>query len=161
MCAKLDSLLMTFHAEEGIDLNDYFGKEDKNIDNNGNNHNNNDNNEMGRKPAATADGCARRVPAPPARHSPARPVVPAVATMANADQTDNDACAELLESLVFNFQARYPHVFVPTSSLVSGQATVVGYWLVPSVDQKRFSVEVSSTGTHRVFTMKFPGNFLT
>ncbi len=61
--------------------------------------------------------------------------------------------------LSFNFQARYPHVFIPTPPLTSGQATVVGYWLVPSVDQTRFCVEVSTKGTHSIFSMNIPRQF--
>jgi hypothetical protein len=33
MCAKPDSLLVTVHAEEGIDLDDYFGEDEENLDN--------------------------------------------------------------------------------------------------------------------------------
>ncbi len=68
------------------------------------------------------------------------------------------ACAEL-HFLSFNFQARYPHVFIPTPPLTSGRATVVGYWLVPSLDQTRFSVEVSTKGTHSIFSMNIPRQF--
>ncbi len=79
----------------------------------------------------------------------------------NVDQLkDNLARVDLdLVGLVFNFQARYPHVFVLTPSLASGQVTVVGYWLVPSVDQTRFSVEVSPIGMHSIFTMDIPRLF--
>jgi hypothetical protein len=36
---------------------------------------------------------------------------------------------------------------------------VVGYWLVPSVNQTRFSVEVSTKGTHSIFSMNIPRHF--
>jgi hypothetical protein len=36
---------------------------------------------------------------------------------------------------------------------------VVGYWLVPSADQTRFSVEVSTKGTHSIFLMNIPRQF--
>ena len=79
----------------------------------------------------------------------------------NVDQhKDNLARVDLdLVGLVFNFQARYPHVFVLTPSLASGRVTVVGYWLVPSVDQTRFSVEVSPTRMHSIFTMDIHRQF--
>ena len=32
MCAKPDSLLVTVHAEEGIDLDNYFGDDKENLD---------------------------------------------------------------------------------------------------------------------------------
>jgi hypothetical protein len=43
--------------------------------------------------------------------------------------------------------------------LSSGRATVVGYWRVPSMDQTRFSVEVSPGGTHIIFTLNIPRQF--
>jgi hypothetical protein len=36
---------------------------------------------------------------------------------------------------------------------------VVGYWLVPSMDQTRFSVEVSIKGMHSIFLMNIPRQF--
>ncbi len=36
---------------------------------------------------------------------------------------------------------------------------MVGYWLVPSIDESRFSVEVSSNGTHSIFSMNIPRQF--
>ncbi len=33
---------------------------------------------------------------------------------------------------------------------------MISYWLVPSVDQNRFSIAVSPTGTHSIFTMDIP-----
>ncbi len=36
---------------------------------------------------------------------------------------------------------------------------MIGYWLVPSVDQNRFSIAVSPTGTHSIFTMDIPRQF--
>ncbi len=36
---------------------------------------------------------------------------------------------------------------------------MVGYWLVPSVDQTRFSVEVSTKGMHSIFSMNIPRQF--
>lgn len=32
MCAKPDSLLVSVHAEEGIDLDDYFGEDEENLE---------------------------------------------------------------------------------------------------------------------------------
>jgi hypothetical protein len=114
---------------------------------------------MGHRCAPPAGAChAGR--APPARHSPTRPVAPAVAAAANVvDQLADDLSLIDLASLVFNFEARYPHVFIPTPSFASGQATVVSYWLVPSVDQNRFSIAVSPTGTHSIFTMDISRQF--
>jgi hypothetical protein len=37
---------------------------------------------------------------------------------------------------------------------------VVGYWLVPSMDQTRFSVEVSTKKTHSIFLMNIPRQFV-
>jgi hypothetical protein len=145
------------HTEgEGINLDDYNSKDKKNIDDDNNEE---EYNGDGRKPAPPAAGHAGRAPAPPARRSPPRPVAPAAAAAANADQLADNLAGVDLGILVFNFQARYPHAFVPTPSLASGRATVVGYWLVPSVDQTRFSVEVSPTGRHSIFTMDIPRQF--
>ncbi len=36
---------------------------------------------------------------------------------------------------------------------------MVGYWLVPSIDESSFSVEVSSDGTHSIFSMNIPRQF--
>ncbi len=74
---------------------------------------------MGRIPAAGRAGAAGRSAC--ARHSPPRPAVaPAAAAAANVDQLVADfACAEL-DLLSFNFQARYPRVFIPTPPLTSG-----------------------------------------
>ena len=105
---------------------------------------------MSHTPAYSAAGRAGCAPAPPARHSPTRPVAPAMAAAANVDQLADNLPHVDLGTLVFNFQARYPHVFVPTPTYASGQVTVVGYWLVPSVDQTRFSVEVSPVLPHKV-----------
>jgi hypothetical protein len=167
MCAKSDYSLVTLHTEgEGINLDDYYGKDEENIeddqDNNDEDDNDeddeadDDNKEMGHRPAPPAGAC-RAGRALPARCSPTRPVAPAAAAAANAvDQIADDLSRVDLASLVFNFEARYPHVFVPTPLLASGQATVISYWLVPSVDQNRFSVVVSPTGTHSIFTMDIP-----
>ncbi len=140
---------MTLHTEgEGINLDNYYGKDKENIEDNRDDDeedkdNNDDNDKLG--PAPPAVGCAGRSHVPPARGSPTRPVAPAAATAANVlDQRADDLSCIDLASLVFNFEARYPHVFVLTPLLASGQATVVGYWLVPSVDQNRFSVAVFS-----------------
>jgi hypothetical protein len=164
MCAKSDYLLVTLHTEgDGINLDDYYGSNKENIkdDRDDNEEEEDDNNDkIGRRPAPPAGAC-RAGRAPLARCSLTRPAVaPVAAAAANVvDQlADNLSCIDLA-SLLFNFEARYPHVFVPTPSLASGQATVVGYWLVPSVDQNRFSIAVSSTGTHSIFTMDVPRQF--
>ncbi len=152
-------------AGEGIgNANDNKGDnkdkddEDKYDDNDEDNKDNNDN-KMGRIPAAGragAAGCAAR-----ARGSPPRPAVaPAAAAAADGDQLAADFAHAELDLLSFNFQARYPHVFIPTPPLTSGRATVVGYWLVPSVDQTRFSVEVSTKKIHSIFSINIPRQFV-
>ncbi len=50
-------------------------------------------------------------------------------------------------------------MLIPTPALASGQRTVLGYWLTPTVDQARFSVEVSAGGMHCVFNMHIPRQF--
>ena len=145
------------HTEgESINLDDYNSKDKENIDNN--NYEDKYNGD-GRKPTPPAAGRSGRAPVPPARCSPPRPVAPAAAAAANADQLADNLAHVDLGTLVFNFQAKHLHAFVPTPSLASGQATVVGYWLVPSVDQTRCSVEVSPTGRHSIFTMDIPRQF--
>jgi hypothetical protein len=135
-CVCAFTLILNFLAEECIgNANDNEGgdkDEDNDDDDNDNDKDKDDNdNEMGQIPAAGRAGAAGR--AAHARRSPPRPaVVPAAAAAANVDQlVANFACAEL-DSLSFNFQARYLHVFIPTPPLTSGRTTVVGYWLVPS-----------------------------
>jgi hypothetical protein len=164
-CACAFTLILNLLAEEGIgNANDNEGEdEDKNGDNDDDDDDDNkdeddNNNKMGQIPAAGHPGAAGR--AAHARCSPPRPAVaPAAAAAANVDQlVANFAHAEL-DLLSFNFQARYPYVFIPTPPLTSGQATVIGYWLVPSVDQTRFSVEVSTKGTHRIFLINIPRQF--
>jgi hypothetical protein len=163
LCAKSDYLLLTLHTEgEGINLDNYYSNNKENIKDDCNDKEedkDNDDNKMGCRPAPPAGACCAGR-APPARRSPTRPVAPAAAAAANVvDQLmDNLSCVDLA-SLVFNFEARYPHFFVPTPSLASGRAIVVGYWLVPIVDQKRFSIAVSPTGTHSIFTMDIPRQF--
>jgi hypothetical protein len=163
MCAKSDYSLVTLHTEgEGINLDDYYGNDEENIEDDSNDDDedkDDDDDKMGCRPAPPAGAChAGR--APPARRSPTRPVAPAAAAAANVvDQLADNLSRIDLASLVFNFEAGFPHVFVPTPSLASGRATVVGYWLVPSVDQNRFSVAVSPTGTHSILIS--PGNLPT
>ncbi len=143
-CACAFTLILNFLAEEGIgDANDNErDDEEEDKDDNKDNDNkdkDNNNNDMGQIPAADCTGAVGH--AAHARRSPPRPAVaPAAAAAANVDQlAANFACAEL-DLLRFNFQARYPHVFIPTPPLTSGRATVVGYWLVPSMDQTRLCV---------------------
>ena len=160
MCAKPDYLLVSVHTEEGIDLDNYFGEDKENLEDDDEQDDKDeggeDEDEMSRVPPPAGRGCGRgraagrAAPAAPpvVRRSPPRPAAAAASAPAGADVemlTDNLARANL-SSPAFNFQARFPHVFIPTPSLASGRATVVGYWLVPSVDQTRFSVEVSATG---------------
>jgi hypothetical protein len=159
-CACAFTLTLNFLAEEGIgDANNNEGDnkdEDSNKDNNEDKDNNN--NKMGRIPAAGCAGAAGRTAH--ARRSPPRPAVaPAAAAATNVDQLAADFARAELDSLSFNFQARYPHIFILTPPLTSGRATVVGYWLVPSVDQTRFSVEVSTKGMHCIFSMNIPRQF--
>ncbi len=154
---------MTLHTEgEGINLEDYYGNNEENIEDDRDHDDedeDNDNEEMGHRPAPPAGAC-HADSAPPARCFPTRSVAPAMAAAANVvDQLADDLSCVDLASLVFNFEARYPHVFVPTPSLASGQETVIGYWLVPSVDQNRFSIAVSPTGIHSIFTMDIPRQF--
>jgi hypothetical protein len=131
MCTESDYLLVTLHTEgEGINHNDYYGNDKENIEDNRNDNDKDEddnNDEMGRRPAPPAGAChAGR--APPARRFPTRPVVQATAAAANVvGQLADDLSRVDLTSLIFNFEARYPHVFVPTPSLASGQATVISY----------------------------------
>ncbi len=152
---------MNFLAEEGIGnaINNKGDNEDKDNDNNDDNEDkDNNDNKMGWIPTAGRAGAAGRTAH--ARCSPPRPAVaPAAAAAANVDQLAADFARAELDLLSFNFQARYPHVFIPTPPLTSERATVVGYWLVPSVDQTRFSVEVSTKGTHSIFLMNIPRQF--
>jgi hypothetical protein len=161
------TLILNFLAEEGIgNTNDNEGdnKDEDEDDNDDDDDNDNDedkdnnNNNMGQIPAAGCTGAAGH--AAHARRSPPRPAVAtAAAAAANVDQLAADfACAEL-DSLSYNFQARYHHVFIPTPPLTSRRETVVEYWLVPSVDQTRFSVEVSTKGTLSIFLMNIPRRF--
>jgi hypothetical protein len=138
MCAKSDYSIVTLHTEgEGINLDNYYGNNEENIKDDCDDDKedeDDDNDKMGRRPAPPAGAC-RAGHAPPARRSLTRPVAPAAAAAANVvNQLAGDLSRVDLASLVFNFEARYPHVFIPTPSLASGRATVVGYWLVPSVD---------------------------
>ncbi len=124
MCAKSDYLLVTLHTEgEGINLDDYYGNGEENIEDDHDDDDedkDDDDNKMGRRPAPPAGAC-RAGRAPPARCSPTRPVAPVAAAADNVvDQLADDLSRIDLVSLVFNFEARYPHVFVPTPSLASG-----------------------------------------
>jgi hypothetical protein len=56
MCAKPDSLLVTVHAEEGIDLDDYFGEDEENLYD--------DDDEQDDKDEGDEDNEMRRVPDP-------------------------------------------------------------------------------------------------
>jgi hypothetical protein len=156
-------LLINFLAEEeafdGAD-NEEDGDGSKDEYNNEDKEDNKDddykNIEMGCLPAHAAARCGRGCAAPPARRSPQRPAAPAAAEV---DCLVADFARAGLDSLSFNYQARYPHVLIPTPTLASGQRTVVGYWLTPTVDQARFSVEVSADGMHCVFNMHIPRQF--
>ncbi len=161
-CACAFTLILNFLAEEGIgDANDNEGDNEDEVDNDNNDDKDEDDNDnkMGWIPAAGHAGAAGH--AAHARFFPPRPAVaPAAAAAANVDQLAANFARAELDLLSFNFQARYPHVFIPTPPLTSGRATVVGYWLVPSVDQTRFSVEVSTKGTHSIFSMNIPRQFV-
>jgi hypothetical protein len=121
MCAKSDYSLVTLHTEgEGINLEDYYGNKEENIEDDRNDdkeEKDNDDDKMGRRPA------------PPA----CKTLPDKACSTSGGCSCHNLSCIDLA-SLVINLEAKYPHVFVPTPSLASGQATVVGYWLVPSVD---------------------------
>ncbi len=76
-------------------------------------------NKMGWIPAAGRAGAAGR--AAHARRSSPRPAVaPAAAAATNVDQFAADFARAELDLLSFNFQARYPQVFIPTPPLTSG-----------------------------------------
>jgi hypothetical protein len=144
-------VILNFLAEEDKD-------NDNNDDNNDNDNKDDNDNKMGQIPAASCAGAAG--PTAHARRSPPRPAVaPAAAAAANVDQLAANFARAELDLLSLNFQARYPHVFIPTPPLTSGRATEVGYRLVHSVDQTRFSVEVSTKGTHSIFLMNIPRQF--
>ncbi len=119
-CACAFTLILNFLAEEGIgNANNNKGdNKDKDDDNDDDDKDDDDNNnKMGRIPAAS---CAS-ARAACARGSPPRPdVVPAAAAAANVDQLAADFARAELDLLSFNFQARYPHVFIPTPPLTSG-----------------------------------------
>ena len=135
-------------VEEGIDANDNEwddvkdgdngedDDDDDNDDDNGKDDNEDnddedeekevedDDNDMGRTPSAAgrAAGAAGRAPAP-AKRSPKKPptaAAPTVAAPANVDQLAADFARAELDLLSFYFQARYPHVFIPTPPLTSG-----------------------------------------
>ncbi len=117
-CACAFTLILNFLAEEGIgNASDNKGndKDEDNDDDDNDNDKDEDNNDnkMGQIPAAGhagAAGCAAH-----ARRSPPRPaVVPAAAAVANAHQLAANFARAELDLLSFNFQARYPHVFIPT-----------------------------------------------
>jgi hypothetical protein len=131
------TLILNFLAKESIGNakdNEGDNNDKDNDDDDDNEDEDNNNHEMGRIPAAGRAGAAGW--AAHARCSPPRPAVaPAAAAVANVDQLAADFARAELDLLSFNFQARYPHIFIPTPPLTSGRATVVGYWLVPSVDQ--------------------------
>ena len=123
MCTKSDYLLVTLHTEgEGINLDDYYGNNEENIEDDCNDDDkdeDNENNKMGRRPTPPAGACCAGH-APPSRCSPTRPVAPAAAAAANVDQLADNLSHVDLGALVFNFQARYPHVLIPTPALASG-----------------------------------------
>ncbi len=126
-CACAFTLILNFLAEEGIgDANDNKGDdEDKDYDDDDNDDDDDDDddddnkdednnkNEMGQIPAAIRAGAVGR--AAHARSSPPRPAVaPAAAAAANVDQLAANFARAELDLLSFNFQARYPHIFIPT-----------------------------------------------
>ena len=130
MCAKPDSLLVSVHAEEGIDLDDNFGEHEENLeeddeqdDEDEGDEDEDEDNEMSRVPPPAGRGrgrgraAGRAAPAAPpvVRRSPPRPAAAAAsAPAADVEMlTDNLARANL-SSPAFNFQARFPHVFIPT-----------------------------------------------
>jgi hypothetical protein len=116
-CTCVFTLILNFLAEEGIGNANSNGGDDKDEDDDDDgdddeDENDNDN-EIGQIPAAGRAGAAGQ--AAHARCSPPRPAVaPAAAEAANVDKlVANFAYAEL-DLLSSNFQARYPHVFIPT-----------------------------------------------
>ena len=162
-CACAFTFILNFIAEEGIGNanknkgDDKDGDKDDNDNDDGKDKDGNDN-KMGWIPAASCIGAAGH--ASHGRSSPTRPAVaPAAAAPVDVDQLAADFAHAKIDLLSFNFQLRYPHIFIPTLPLTSGQATVVGYWLVPFMNQTRFSVEVSPKGTHSIFLMNIPRQF--
>ncbi len=72
---------------------------------------------MGHLPTHAAARRGRGCAAPPARRSPQRPAAPAAAEV---DRLAADFARAGLDSPSFNFQARYPHVLIPTPAFASG-----------------------------------------
>ncbi len=121
-CACVFTLILNFLAEEGIvnaDNNEGGDKDEDDNDDDDNKDEDKNDNKMGQIPAAGhagATGCAAH-----ARCSPPRPAVaPAAAAATDVDQLAADFSRAELDSLSFNFQARYPHIFIPTLPLTSG-----------------------------------------
>jgi hypothetical protein len=104
--------------EDGDGGEDEYDDEDKEDDED----DDYENVEIGRLPAHAAARRGRGRAAPPARHSLQRPAAPAAAEV---DCLVADFAQAGLDSPSFNFQARYPHVLIPTPALASGRRTVV------------------------------------
>jgi hypothetical protein len=125
-CACAFTLILNFLAEEGIgDASNNKGddededEDDNNDDDDYDENEDNNNNEMSQIPAAGRAGAAGHTAH--ARRSPPRPAVaPAAAAATNVDQLAADFARAELDLLSFYFQARYPHVFIPTPPLTSG-----------------------------------------
>ncbi len=125
-------LVLNFLAEESIGVadkdNDEDNDEDNNKDNNNNNNdkkvvNNNDNHQMSSRrtaPVAAAGRAKKKPSTSPKCSLPKKPVAQVAAVAANVDQLAADFARAELDLFSFSFQARYPHIFIPTPPLTSG-----------------------------------------
>jgi hypothetical protein len=113
MCAKPDSLLVTVHAEEGIDLDDYFGEDEENLDDDDDEQDDEDegdeDNEVSQVPPPAGRGRGRGRAAPAVRRSPPRPAAAAASVpVANVEMLTGNLARANLSSPTFNFQASSP-----------------------------------------------------
>ena len=113
----------------------------------------------GRKAATPTKAASSRSPPKKPKPASTSTKVATNATVGDVEQLAADFARAEVKALTFNFEARYPHIFIPTPPLSSGRASVVGYWLVPSVDQNRFFVEVSPDGMYSTLSMQIPRQF--
>jgi hypothetical protein len=113
----------------------------------------------GKKAATPTKAASNRSPPKKPKPASTSTKVATNATVGAVEQLAADFARAEVKALTFNFEARYPHIFIPTPPLSSGRASVVGYWLVPSVDQNRFFVEVSPDGMYSTLSMQIPRQF--
>ena len=115
MCAKPDSLLVSVHAEEGINLDDYFGEDDENLDDDDEQDDKDEgdeDNKMSQVPPPAGRGrgrgraAGRAAPAAPpvVRRSPPRPAAAAAsAPAADVEMLTDNLARDNLSSPAFNF----------------------------------------------------------